>query len=82
MVSGDGADLVFVDVARVVEQTADQGRLAVVHAAGGAEAKQVFGFLGGKKLLDGKDCLVGLQALGRFGQGGCASCMCEVEACH
>ena len=56
----DGADLVFVDVARVVEETADKGGFAIVDAAGRAEAEQVLGFFRGKKLLDGKDCLVGL----------------------
>ena len=35
--------LVLVDVVRVVEQAADEGGLAVVDAAGGGEAKQVFG---------------------------------------
>ena len=43
----DRTDLVVVDVARVVEQAADQRGLAVVDAAGGAEAQQAlreFGF--------------------------------------
>ena len=39
-VAGDGADVVVVDVVRVVEQAADEGGLAVVHAAGGGEAEQ------------------------------------------
>jgi len=56
----DGANLVFVDVSRVVEETADEGGFAIVDAAGGAETEQVFGFFRGKKLFDGKDCLVGL----------------------
>ncbi len=65
----DSTDLIFIDVARVVEETADKSGFAIVDATGGAEAEQVFRFFRGKKLLDGKDCLVGLQALGRFSQG-------------
>ncbi len=44
-IAGDGADLVFVDVARVVEQAADEGGLAVVDAAGGGEAQQILRLL-------------------------------------
>ena len=36
----DAGELVFVDALGIVEQAADQGGLAVVHAAGGGEAEQ------------------------------------------
>ncbi len=48
---GDGAHMIFVDVLRVVQQPADQRRLAIIHAARGAEAHQVFGLLRGEKIL-------------------------------
>ena len=48
----DRADLVFVHALRVVEQAADQRRLAVVHAAGGGEAQQVLLVLLVEKFLD------------------------------
>ena len=35
-------ELVFVNPARIVEQAADERRFAIVHAAGGGEAQQVF----------------------------------------
>ena len=38
----DGGELVFEDRLAVVEQAADQRRLAVVDAAGGGEAQQAF----------------------------------------
>ena len=50
----DGANVIFVDVLRVVEQAADQCGFAIIHAARGAEAHQVFGLLRGEKLLHGK----------------------------
>jgi hypothetical protein len=53
---GDGANLVFVHVARVIEETADEGGFAIVDAAGCAEPEEVFGLFRGKKLLDGKNC--------------------------
>ena len=37
----DRSELVLVDALGVVQQPADQRRLAVVHAAGGGEAQQV-----------------------------------------
>ncbi len=40
-VAGDGADVVVVDVVRVVKQAADQGGFAIVDAAGGGEAEQI-----------------------------------------
>ena len=40
-VAGDGGELVLVDHAGVVEQAADEGRLAVVHGAAGQQAQQV-----------------------------------------
>jgi hypothetical protein len=40
----DGADLVFIDIARVIEETADKGGFAIIDAAGGAEAEEVLGF--------------------------------------
>ena len=64
---GDGANLVFVDVARVVEQAADKGGLAIVHAARGAETEEVFGFFRSEKLLDDKDRTGSTAPLGRFG---------------
>ena len=50
--SGYGADVVFVDVARVVEQAADERGLAVVDAACGGEAEQVFVALYLEELFD------------------------------
>ena len=52
-VVGNGADVVVVDVARVVKQAADEGGFAVVDAAGGGEAEQVFRKLGLKACFDG-----------------------------
>jgi hypothetical protein len=78
---GDGANLVLVDVARVIEEPADKSGFAIVDTSGCAEAEQVFSFFRGKKLFDGK-CLIGLQALGRFSQGCCASGTSEIEAGH
>ena len=43
--------MIFVDVLRVVQQAADQRRLAVIHTARGTEAHEVFGLLGGEKLF-------------------------------
>ncbi len=51
---GDGADVIFVDVLRVVEQAADEGGFAVVHAAGGGEAQQLLGLLGGEEVFHGE----------------------------
>src|SRR5262249_4414712 len=38
----DGGQLILVDRLRVVQQTADQGGLAIVYTAGGGEAQHVF----------------------------------------
>ena len=62
--AGDGADLVLVDVAGVVEQAADEGGLAVVDAAGGGEAEQVLGLLDGEELFDGEVGFVGCLVVG------------------
>ena len=38
----DGVQLVFIDALRVVEEPADQGGLAIIHAAGCNQAQKVF----------------------------------------
>jgi hypothetical protein len=55
--------MIFVDIARVVEETADESGFAIIDAAGRAEAEQVLGLFQSKKLVDSK-CPVGLWALG------------------
>ena len=47
-VVGDGADVVVVDVARIVEQPADQGRLAVIDRAASEEPQERLLLLGGE----------------------------------
>ena len=42
---GHCLDLIFVNALRIVEQTADQRRLAIVHAARGGKSQQVLGLL-------------------------------------
>ena len=64
----DGANVVVVDVVRVVKQAADQGGFAVVDAAGGGEAEQVFGEFGFEALFDRND-----EAI-RFGGRGNSDC--------
>ena len=44
-VTRDGGELVFEDHLRVVQQAADQRRLAVIHAAAGDEAQHVLVFM-------------------------------------
>jgi len=51
----DGLELILEDLLGVVEQTADQRRLAVVHRSRGGEAHQ----LGGAILLPGHDTIAG-----------------------
>ena len=51
-VAFEGGELVFVDFFAVEEQTADERRLSVVHAACREEAQQVFLFVLIKKLLN------------------------------
>ena len=41
-IAGDGADVVVVDVVRIVEQAADERGLAVVNAAVVEEAQKIF----------------------------------------
>ena len=48
----DRADLIFVDAAGVVEETADEGRLAIVDGAGSGEAEEVFRALGSEEGFD------------------------------
>ena len=51
---GDGAHLVLIDVARVVEQPPDECRFAVIDAARGGEAKQILGLFRCQKFFDGE----------------------------
>ena len=47
----DGAHVIFVDVLRIVQQPADQRGLAVIHAARGGEAQQIFASFRSEKIL-------------------------------
>ena len=47
-----GEKLVFVDAFGVVEKAADQGGLAIVHAAGSGEAKHLLAEVCGEELLE------------------------------
>ena len=69
-VVSDGADVVVVDVAGVVEQAADEGGFAVIDAAGGGETQEVFGAVGGELLLDLRVDMVGQRNDRRFGGRG------------
>src|ERR1051326_9307659 len=51
---GDGLDLVFIDIPRVVKKTPDQGGFAVIDAASGCEPQQILGPLSFEKLFYGE----------------------------
>ena len=52
----DGAELVFVDALGIVKQAADQRRFAVIHAAAGGEAEQVFLLFAPQERVDSGQC--------------------------
>ena len=63
----DRRQLVFVDALGIEQQAADQGALAIVHAAGGGETQQLFVLLLVEKALQGR------FAVGSRGMAGVAA---------